>query len=403
MNFKKVLISELKPAAYNPRKNLSEKDPEYQRIKKSIETFGYVDPVIVNADYTVIGGHQRLKVLKGMGEASIDVVVVDLPKDQEKALNVALNKITGDWDLQQLSIVLSELKEEDFDISITGFSEEELKGIDEELFGKAKQEFDTEPQISRAEELRKEWGTELGQMWQCGDHRVICGDCTDPAVVERVMEGEKAGCVVTDPPYAVFGSSTGIGENITDDKMIQPFCRAVYQMAVDATDNNTHIYIHCDWKSFNAWWGQLSRFDLKPLNCIVWDKGDGGLGTNYTNRHEFILFLNRTPKQTKMTSSPKGLKQVHGIANVQRFNVLQNNDRLHNAGKPIPLESVFISASTVKGESVIDFFLGSGTTMIACENLGRKCRGCEIDPGYVAVILQRYKDTFPGKEIKLIE
>jgi len=136
MDFKKVLISELKPAAYNPRKNLSEKDPEYQRIKKSIETFGYVDPVIVNSDYTVIGGHQRLKVLKEMGEASIDVVVVDLPKEQEKALNVALNKITGDWDMQQLSIVLSELKEADFDISITGFSDEELKKIDADLFGK---------------------------------------------------------------------------------------------------------------------------------------------------------------------------------------------------------------------------------------------------------------------------
>jgi len=135
MNFKKVLISELKPAAYNPRRNLSEKDPEYQRIKKSIETFGYVDPVIVNSDYTVIGGHQRLKVLKDLGHAQIDVVLLDIPKTQEKALNVALNKITGEWDFQQLSIVLSELKEEEFDISIAGFSDEELKKIDEELFG----------------------------------------------------------------------------------------------------------------------------------------------------------------------------------------------------------------------------------------------------------------------------
>jgi site-specific DNA-methyltransferase (adenine-specific) len=185
MNFKKVLISELKPAAYNPRKNLSDKDPEYQRIKRSIEEFGYVDPVIVNADYTVIGGHQRLKVLKEMGEASIDVVVVDLPKNQEKALNVALNKISGDWDFSQLSIVLSELKEADFDISITGFSEDELKKIDEELFGE-KVTLDTEPQISRAEELRKEWGTETGQLWQCGEHRIIVGDCTDPEVVARV-------------------------------------------------------------------------------------------------------------------------------------------------------------------------------------------------------------------------
>ncbi len=136
MNFKKVLISDLKPAKYNPRKDLKPTDPEFQRIKKSIEEFGYVDPVIVNSDYTVIGGHQRLKVLKELGNAEIDVVVVDLPKTKEKALNVALNKITGEWDMRQLSIVLTELKEEDFDISITGFSDDELKEIDAELFGK---------------------------------------------------------------------------------------------------------------------------------------------------------------------------------------------------------------------------------------------------------------------------
>ena len=125
MNFKKVFISELKPAAYNPRKDLQPSDPEYQHIKKSIEEFGYVDPVIVNADYTVIGGHQRLKVLKELGHAQIDVVVVDIPKDKEKALNVALNKITGEWDDARLVSLLQEIKADGM-LEFTGFDEAEF-------------------------------------------------------------------------------------------------------------------------------------------------------------------------------------------------------------------------------------------------------------------------------------
>ena len=133
MDFKKAFISELKPAKYNPRKDLQPSDPEYQRIKKSIEEFGYVDPVIVNSDYTVIGGHQRLKVLKELGQASIDVVVVDIPKNKEKALNVALNKISGEWDTQRLTDLLGELKTDGFDISITGFDDAEFKTLLQEV------------------------------------------------------------------------------------------------------------------------------------------------------------------------------------------------------------------------------------------------------------------------------
>ena len=125
MNFKKVFISELSPAKYNPRKDLTDKDPEYQRIKRSIEEFGYVDPVIVNADYTVIGGHQRLKVLKELGHAQIDVVVVDIPKIKEKALNIALNKITGEWDDARLVSLLQEIKADGM-LEFTGFDEAEF-------------------------------------------------------------------------------------------------------------------------------------------------------------------------------------------------------------------------------------------------------------------------------------
>ncbi len=134
MDFKKAFISELKPARYNPRKDLQPSDPEYQRIKKSIEEFGYVDPIIVNADYTVIGGHQRLKVLKELGQAQIDVVVVDIPKNKEKALNVALNKISGEWDTQRLTDLLGEIKADGM-LELTGFDEKEfdamIKGMKE--------------------------------------------------------------------------------------------------------------------------------------------------------------------------------------------------------------------------------------------------------------------------------
>ena len=128
MNFKKVFISELSPAKYNPRKDLQSSDPEYQRIKKSIEEFGYVDPIIVNSDYTVIGGHQRLKVLKELGHAQIDVVVVDIPKNKEKALNVALNKITGEWDDARLVSLLHEIKADGM-LEFTGFDDAEFQSL----------------------------------------------------------------------------------------------------------------------------------------------------------------------------------------------------------------------------------------------------------------------------------
>ena len=138
MEFKKVFISELKPAKYNPRKDLQPNDPEYRQIKRSIEEFGYVDPVIINSDNTVIGGHQRLKVLKEQGHAQIDVVQIDIPKNKEKALNVALNKISGSWDTERLTVLLDELKTEGM-LEVTGFDEKEFEKL------KANLEKDNDP------------------------------------------------------------------------------------------------------------------------------------------------------------------------------------------------------------------------------------------------------------------
>ena len=126
MNFQMIEIEKLKPANYNPRKDLKPEDEEYQKIKKSILEFGYVEPIIVNANMTVISGHQRLKVLKDLEYKKIECIIVDLDKNKEKALNVALNKITGEWDNQKLEDLLLELKEADFDLLVTGFDEKEI-------------------------------------------------------------------------------------------------------------------------------------------------------------------------------------------------------------------------------------------------------------------------------------
>jgi len=398
MNFKKVLISELIPDAGNPRKDLKPEDPEYKQIKTSIESFGDLEPIVFNTrTKKIVGGHQRLKVFKEQGLADLFVVeagayswafaeddLKELTPEKEKAANIALNKIGGDWNFPQLSIWLSELKEADFDISITGFSDEELKKIDEDLFGK-RVTLDTEPQISRAEELRKEWGTELGQMWQCGEHRVICGDCTDLTIVKRVMGDEKADMVFTDPPY-------GMDKKFKNDshKDMRPFHHSWISVIKDYAP------------AFLIW------YDPKHMSDIIVVAEDYlGRMTDYFHMYKPNDIAYPLHSWIRISES----MIVFGKPDYQDIKPFSHDTYLWNHTKKDksfyhpsvkPMEIVADLIPRLGGETYLDPFLGSGTTMIACENLGRKCRGCEIDPGYVAVILQRYKDTF-NKQPVLIE
>ena len=144
MNIQLINIEKLKPAEYNPRKDLQPEDEEWRKIQRSIEEFGYVDPIIVNSDMTVIGGHQRLKVLKDLGYTEIECNVVDLDKTREKALNIAPNKISGEWDNQKLEELLAELKSLDFDLDITGFNPDELNEIFNDILEASEDDFDVD-------------------------------------------------------------------------------------------------------------------------------------------------------------------------------------------------------------------------------------------------------------------
>ena len=208
MKMEKRKLSELRPADYNPRKALTPEDKEYQDIKRSIEKFGYVDPIIINSDGTVIGGHQRLTVLTDLGYEEADVVVVDLDKNDEKALNIALNKITGEWDEIKLKDLLLELDLNEYDLQNTGFSSGEIEDLCIRLEKEVEAEddnFDLEKELEEIEEPI----TKRGDVWILGSHRLMCGDSTDPKDVAALLAGDEADLVITDPPYNVaYGEKT---------------------------------------------------------------------------------------------------------------------------------------------------------------------------------------------------
>ena len=170
MKIEKIKIEKLKPAEYNPRKDLKQEDEEYQKIKKSITEFGYVAPVIVNSNMTVIGGHQRLKILKELGYTDVECVIVDLDPNKEKALNIALNKISGDWDNDKLEELLSELKQTDIDMDVTGFSFDEVENILKETLASKEDDFEVEETLNEIEQPV----TKLGDVWILGKHRLMC-------------------------------------------------------------------------------------------------------------------------------------------------------------------------------------------------------------------------------------
>ena len=203
MDFRKIEISKLIPASYNPRKDLKPGDAEFEKIKRSIEEFGYVEPVIVNEDMTIIGGHQRAKVLSALGYEEIDCVVITVDKTKEKALNIALNKITGDWDTEALAVLLSELDKESYNIELTGFEWDEAEKLLKTL-GNDDNSADDEFEM----ELPEEPISKRNDIWLLGRHRLMCGDSTLSEDIKVLTDGKTVEMVFTDPPWNVNYGAT---------------------------------------------------------------------------------------------------------------------------------------------------------------------------------------------------
>ena len=196
MTIETLKVERLLPADYNPRKDLKPGDAEYEKLKRSIEQFGYVEPVIWNKTTgRVVGGHQRLKVLLDMGINEVECVVVEMDEEKEKALNIALNKISGEWDKDKLALLISDLQGTDFDVSLTGFEPAEIDALFKDTLkdGVKENDFDVDA------ELQKPTVTRLGDVWTLGRHRLVCGDSTKAETFDLLMAGKKACLLYTSP------------------------------------------------------------------------------------------------------------------------------------------------------------------------------------------------------------
>lgn len=385
-------ISELRPAEYNPRIMGKE---ERESLMASIANFGMVDPIIANKDGTVIGGHQRLEAALALGMPTVPTIFLDIPdKKRERALNIALNKIGGKFDQHLLAdIMLNDLDEQER--RLTGHSDKEI----EKMIGKLLKDDDVAGRQDESPEPPKNPETKLGDIIRLGEHVLVCGDSTNEADLKTLLGDERVDMVFTDPPYAIFGSSTGVGANVADDKMVRSFFRDILRACSSSVKEFGHIYVCSDYRSWATWWFVAAELRvLQVKNCIVWDKQTPGMGSMYQNRHEFIMFLANVNEQKLMQSQDKaGHRIVRGDPNI--WEIPRDRLKEHNAQKPVELCERAIRNSSDDGQVVLDLFGGSGSTMIACEKIGRSCRMMEIDPSWCDVIIARW-ENFSGKKAK---
>lgn len=427
-------LTELRAAEYNPRKTLTPEDSEYQKIKRSIEEFGYVDPIIINEDGTIIGGHQRTTVLKDLGYEEVDVVVVDLDKQKEKALNIALNKITGEWDELKLKDLLLDLDLGDYDITFTGFEQKDLTELVDSLAVEPEtvdDEFDEEEALEQISEPM----TKLGDVWILGRHRLMCGDSTSQEDVVMLMNGEMADLIVTDPPYNVnYGDKAemldtylpGKGHRNTshikndnmDNASFYQFMLQIYQSAYEAMREGAAIYVFHAESTGHIFRQAFLDAGLKLAQCLIWEKNNFVLGRqDYQWRHEPCLygwkegaahyFINDRTQDTVILEDDidfEAMKKSELVAYLNEFcrkykdrtSVIYENkptrNDIHPTIKPIALMGKFITNSSKSGWNVLDLFGGSGSTLMAAEQLGRNAYLMELDEKFCDVIVKRWEE-----------
>ena len=391
MNIQKIKIDKLIPATYNPRKNLKPSDAEYVKIKNSIEKFGFVSPLVINKDMTVIGGHQRLKVLKEMGIVEVECIIVDLDKTNEKALNIALNKIQGDWDEEKLEALLQELKLEDFDTNLTGFDFDEVDEILKDVNGSKEDDFDVDSAYEEIEEPI----TKPGDVWILGKHRLMCGDSVQKEDVMRLMNNQDADMLLTDPPYNVYyvgktSEALKIKNDNMSDNQFYEFLKKVFENMYSVTKEGASIYVfHADTEGLN-FRKAFKDAGYKLAECLIWKKDCFVMGRqDYQWQHEPILY---------------GWKEgaAHHFINDRTQSTILEFDRprqssLHPTMKPIDLVARLLKNSSKENDKILDLFGGSGSTIIAAEQLNRNCYTMELDPKYCDVIVKRW-ESLTNKE-----
>ena len=375
----KVDIDKLVPYARNARTHSKE---QILQLRASLREFGFVNPVIVDKDLTIIAGHGRVLAAKEEGITEVPCVFAEhLTEAQKRAYIIADNRLAmnAGWDAEMLSVELSELQGVDFDISLLGFDDAELNKLLSGIEDVKDDDFDVEA------ELAKPAITKPGDLWLLGQHRLVCGDSTKPETFELLMEGKQANLTVTDPPYNVNyeGSAGKIkNDNMADEKFYQ-FLLDAFTLTEKAMAKDASIYVfHADTEGLNFRRAFNDAGFYQSGTCI-WKKQSLVLGRSpYQWQHEPILFGWKKSGRHAWYSDRKQ-------STIWEFDRPKKNAD-HPTMKPVPLVAYPILNSSMSGCIVLDPFGGSGSTLIACEQTDRICYTIELDEKFCDVIVKRY-------------
>jgi len=370
LNIIDININDLKEYENNPRNN----DEAVEPVANSIKEFGFKVPIIIDKDNVIIAGHTRLRAAKKLKLKTVPCIVADdLTEEQIRAFRLADNKVSevATWDIDLLNIELDGIL--DIDMSLFDFN------IDiEELESKEVEEDEYEIEIP------KEPKAKYGDIYQLGNHRLMCGDSTCIDDVEKLMNGNKADMVFTDPPYNVaFNGRSGNFDVIKNDNLSDSDFKNFINKTINIIkyiDAPIH-YIWCNWKFYGI---LQEKLDYK--SCIVWAKNVFGLGNGYRHQHEFCLFNGYIDDEIKNESD--------------LWEISKDTNYFHPTQKPVALCGRALN-NHKKVENILDLFGGSGSTLIACEQLNRNCYMMELDEKYVDVIIDRW-ETLTGKKAVLL-
>ncbi|MBR2520102.1 MAG: site-specific DNA-methyltransferase [Selenomonadaceae bacterium] len=387
--FETVEIGRLVPYVNNARTHSAE---QISQLRASFREFGFVNPILVDANLNVIAGHGRLEAAKAEGLAKVPCVFVEhLTPAQKKAYIIADNRLAENagWNEELLKLELENLRELNFDIALTGFEDFEFKS--DEI--PAEDDFDVE------EELAKPAVAKVGDVWQLGRHKIICGDATKPETYDKLLGGEKVQLVLSDPPYLVDveNQSGKILNDDLDEVEGLEFLTAAFGNFRDAMTKDASAYIFYATARTRIFYEAFEKF-FKIGAGLVWKKDSLVLTrTDWKYIHEPLAFMWRKDgkhiwygdeKQTTVFEFPR----IKNSA-TEGFG--------HPTSKPVELLAYLMKQSSKRGDKVLDGFLGSGSTLIAAEKLGRTCFGIEIEPKYIDVTVERFKQLTGEKVSRL--
>jgi len=417
MKIESINITKLSPSEYNPRRMTEEQE---MHLTESIIRFGLVDPIIVNSykgrENIIIGGHQRFKIAQKLGYKEVPVIYLELNKEKEKELNLRLNRNTGEWDFEILK---------DFDINLLlgiGFDNNDLSSIWNDVLQIDNDDFDEEKEL----EIAKETTIKTGELYELGSHRLLCTDATKPDNVKILIGEEKASMIYCDPPYNIsldynkgIGGKARYGGNTNDHKTdaeYEDFLKKTIMNAIEVSAKDLHIFYYCDQRYIGLLQQLYHSLGIKNQRVCLWIKN----GFNATPQVAFnkcyepcVYGIKGKPylspinnldeiQNKEIGTGNRAIDDIMDIIDIWLAKRLPGQDYEHATSKPPTLHEKAIRRCTKINDIVLDMFGGSGSTLIACEQLKRRAYLIEYEPIFCQLIINRF-EKLTGVRAKLIK